>query len=80
MEGMKNWLLHKATYDRSVSETLNAKLNQINLRCNVDPSTIPPMPEFLEELSQSWEPASNSTRMMRAMTSKGQDMSSRPPG
>ena len=49
-------MLQNIAYDRSVSETLNAKLDQISLRCSVDPSTVPPMPEFLEELSRPWEP------------------------
>ena len=56
MRRMKNWLLQKVTYDRSVIETLNAKLDQISLRYSVEPSTVPPMPEFPEELSRPWEP------------------------
>ena len=53
---MKNWLLWKAVYDHGVSETLNAKLDQISLRCVVDPSTVPHMPDFPKELSRPWEP------------------------
>ena len=53
---MKYWLLQKAAYDHSVSETLNTELDQINLRCGVNPSTVPGMPDFLEELSRPWEP------------------------
>ena len=51
LQGMKYCLLQKVAYDRSVSETLNAMLDQISLRCSVDPTTIPLMPEFPEELS-----------------------------
>ena len=54
---MKNWLFQKAAYDRSVSETLNTKLDQISLHYGVDPSTVLPMPDFPEELSRPWEPA-----------------------
>ena len=54
--GIKNRLLQKAAYDQRVSETLNAKLDQISLCCSVDPTTTPPMPEFPKELSWPWEP------------------------
>ena len=57
LRGMKYWLLQKVAYDRTVSETLNAKLDHISLCCSVDPSTVPPMLEFPEELSRPWEPA-----------------------
>ena len=42
----------ESSYDRSVGETLNTKLDQINLRCGVDLSIVQPMPEFPEELSR----------------------------
>ena len=54
MEGMKNWLLHKAAYDRTLNKTLNAKLDQISLHCGVDPSTVLLMPDFPEELRRLW--------------------------
>ena len=57
MRGMQCWLLQKAAYDRNVSEVVNAKLDQISLQCDVDPTTVPPMPAFLEELSKPWEPS-----------------------
>ena len=53
---MKYLLLQKVAYDRSVSETLNAKLDQISLHYGVDPTIVLPMPEFPEELSRPWEP------------------------
>ena len=52
---MKYWLLQKAAYDRNISEIVNAKLDQISLLGDVDPTTVPTMPEFLEQLSWLWE-------------------------
>ena len=49
--------MQKATHDHSVSGALFARLDQIGLRYGVDPSTFPPMPPFLEELSQPSMPA-----------------------
>ena len=50
---MKNWMLQKAVYDRSVSETLSVKLDQINLHVGLDPATMPLMPPFLDELNRT---------------------------
>ena len=52
---MKYWLLQKVAYNRSISETLNAKLDQISLRYGIDPTTVPLMREFPEELNQPWK-------------------------
>ena len=51
---MKNWMLRKAAYDRSISETLSAKLYQISLRIGPDPATTPPMSPFPNELTGAW--------------------------
>ena len=51
---MKNWMLQKATYDQSVSETLSAKLIQISLCVSLDPIAMPPMPPFPDELTRAW--------------------------
>ena len=47
-------MLQKDAYDRSVSETLSAKLDQINLHVGLDPATMPLMPPFLDELNRAW--------------------------
>ena len=49
-------MLTKATYDRSVGETLSAKLDAINLRIGLDPNTTPQMPPYPSQFSQPWEP------------------------
>ena len=46
----------KAAYDQSVGETLRSKLDAINLRVGVDPTTIPQMPPYPDQLSRPWEP------------------------
>ena len=54
IQGMKNWMLQKATYDRSVNETLSAKLDQTSLYVGLDPATTPPMLPFPDELTRAW--------------------------
>ena len=46
----------KAAYDHNVGEALRAQLEAISLTVGVDPSTIPQMPSYLEQLSKPWEP------------------------
>ena len=46
----------KAAYDLSVGETLLAQLDAISLRFGVDPSIVPQMPPYLDQLSRPWEP------------------------
>ena len=46
----------KVAYDRSVRETLCAQLDAINLRLGLDPTTIPQMPPYPDQLSRPWEP------------------------
>ena len=49
-------MLIKADYDRSVGETLRAQLDAISRRVGLDPTTIPQMPPYLDQLSRPWEP------------------------
>ena len=46
-------MVTKATYDKSAGETL---LDAISLRVGADPSTVPHMPPYLDQLSRPWEP------------------------
>ena len=45
----------KAAYDRSVGETLRAQLDAISLRFGVDPTTIPHMLPYPNQLSRPWD-------------------------
>ena len=49
-------MLTKAAYDRSIGETLSIKLYAISLSVGLDPTTMPQMPPFPDQLSQPWEP------------------------
>ena len=51
---MKNWMLQKVAHDQSVNAALSAKLDMIGLRCTVDPSTMPSILPFPEELTRAW--------------------------
>ena len=46
----------KAAYEQSVGETLSAKLDAISLCIGLDPTIMPQMPPFLDQLSRPWEP------------------------
>ena len=46
----------KVAYDRSVEERLCAQLDVISLKVGMDPSTIPQMPPYPDQLSKPWEP------------------------
>ena len=49
-------MMTKAAYDRSVGETLSAKLDAISLRFGLDPTTTSQMPPLPNQLSRPWEP------------------------
>ena len=46
----------KAAYDCCVREVLRAQLEAISLRVGVDPSVVPQMPSYPEQLSKPWKP------------------------
>ena len=56
IQGMRNWMATKVAYDHSASKVLRAQVQAINLRVGMDPSPIPQMPSYLEQLSRPWEP------------------------
>ena len=46
----------KAAYDRNVGEALRAQQDAISFRVYVNPSAVPQMPPYLEQLSRPSEP------------------------
>ena len=46
----------KVAYDKSFGLTLCAQLDAISLRVGVDPTTIPQMPPYPDQLCWLWEP------------------------
>ena len=50
------WMMTKATYDRSVGGTLSAMLNAIRLFVGLDTTTTPQIPYFPHQLNRPWEP------------------------
>ena len=52
---MRNWMLTKVAYDRSVGVTLSVKLDAISLHVGLDPTTTPQMPPFPDQLSRPWK-------------------------
>ena len=49
-------MVAKAAYDRSVREALCSQLDTISLRVGVDPSAVPQVLPYPEQLSRPWEP------------------------
>ena len=53
---MRNWMVAKATYDRSMGEALCARLDALILRNGVDPTTMPEVPTYPNHQTKPCEP------------------------
>ena len=49
-------MVAKAAYDRSMGEAMRARLDALILRNGVDPTTMPEVPTYPENLTHPWEP------------------------
>ena len=46
----------KAAYDHRMGETMCARIDALILRDGVDPTTMPEVPTYPENLTRPWEP------------------------
>ena len=56
LHGMRNWMAAKAAYDRSMGEAMCARLDALVLNSGVDPTSMPQVPIYTENLTHPWEP------------------------
>ena len=56
LHGMRNWMVAKAAYDRSMGEAMCARLDALVLNSGIDPATMPQVPIYPEHLTCPWEP------------------------
>ena len=49
-------MVAKVAYDRSIGEVFCPQLDAISLQVGVDPTTVPQMPPYPEQLTRPWEP------------------------
>ena len=52
---MRNWMMAKAAYDRSMGEAMCARLEALVLNSGVDLASMPQVPIYPENLTRPWE-------------------------
>ena len=55
LHGMRNWMAAKAAYDHRMGEAMCVRLDALIMRYGVDPTTMPEVPTYLENLTRPWE-------------------------